>query len=99
MSPELQSCHIFGIGLICVYDEMGVVIHQLGLILGLILPKAKETVFKISIRWCFCNLHLKHKGNKGFRALQTSNKLHPSGYMFTVEPEILKAVWRAKASN
>ena len=27
MSPELQSCYIFGIGLIFVYDEVGVVIY------------------------------------------------------------------------
>ena len=27
MSPELQSCYILGIGLICVYDEVGVVIY------------------------------------------------------------------------
>ena len=26
-SPKLQSCYILGIGLICVYDEVGVVIY------------------------------------------------------------------------
>ena len=44
MSPELQSCYILGIGLICVYDEVGVVIY-VGVYTRL-LPKTKETVFR-----------------------------------------------------
>ena len=41
MSPELQSCYILGIGLICVYDEVGVVIY-VGVYTRL-LPQTKET--------------------------------------------------------
>ena len=44
MSPELQSCYILGIGLICVYGEVGVVIY-VGVYTRL-LPKTKETVFR-----------------------------------------------------